>query len=131
MDKVKTIKCVVCHKDFPHEDLTPYGLVTPNVGKLIKNKCLDWNEEKFICFKDLNHYRSEYIKASISQDQNEISEIEQSVILSLREHEAISENINDLFKGKITFGDKLSDKIAEFGGSWKFIIIFFRCLVYG
>ena len=30
----------------------------------------------------------------------------------------------------MTFGQRLSDKIASFGGSWKFIIIFFFILVF-
>jgi uncharacterized membrane protein len=32
------------------------------------------------------------------------------------------------FEQQLTFGERLADKIAEFGGSWRFIIIFFVIL---
>lgn len=32
-------------------------------------------------------------------------------------------------KTKYTFGEKLADQVASFGGSWKFIILFFTLLV--
>lgn len=30
---------------------------------------------------------------------------------------------------KLTFGDRLADKIAAFGGSWSFILIFFMTII--
>ncbi|NUN68300.1 MAG: DUF1003 domain-containing protein [Bacteroidetes bacterium] len=35
-----------------------------------------------------------------------------------------SKNPNEEIEEKLTFGDRIADKIAEFGGSWKFIIAF-------
>jgi uncharacterized membrane protein len=43
------------------------------------------------------------------------------VIESLQHHELLTENIEKQFERNLTFGEHLSDKIAEFGGSWKFI----------
>ena len=36
----------------------------------------------------------------------------------------ISKDINDTFQDKLTFGQRLADQVASFGGSWTFIIIF-------
>lgn len=36
----------------------------------------------------------------------------------------VSENINKSHEETLTFGDKMSDKLADFVGSWTFIIIF-------
>jgi uncharacterized membrane protein len=47
----------------------------------------------------------------------------------LREHEILSSDISKQFQTKLTFGERLSDRIAEFGGSWKFLITFFSILV--
>lgn len=38
-------------------------------------------------------------------------------------------NVNDLVEKNLTLGDKLSDKMAEFAGSWKFIISFSSLLI--
>ena len=35
-----------------------------------------------------------------------------------------SKNLNEEIEEKLSFGDKVADKIAEFGGSWRFIISF-------
>jgi CRP/FNR family transcriptional regulator, cyclic AMP receptor protein len=36
----------------------------------------------------------------------------------------VSRNVNQEEQAQLTFADRLADKIAEFGGSWKFIITF-------
>jgi uncharacterized membrane protein len=35
-----------------------------------------------------------------------------------------SRNVNELMEEKFTFGDRLADRIAQFGGSWAFLICF-------
>jgi len=40
-----------------------------------------------------------------------------------------SKNVNEEIEEQLHFGDRLADKIAEFGGSWKFIISFMLFLV--
>jgi CRP/FNR family transcriptional regulator, cyclic AMP receptor protein len=42
---------------------------------------------------------------------------------ALIEHRA-SRNVNELMEEKFTFGDRLADRIAQFGGSWAFLICF-------
>ena len=122
-------ECAICGQMFLNKDLTPYGLVSHDVSSVIKNVTSGWEEGKYICFKDLNHLRSEYIKESILKNQNEISDIEHAIIQSINEHEAVSENINELYNENISFGDRLADKIATFGGSWIFIILFISIIV--
>jgi uncharacterized membrane protein len=43
---------------------------------------------------------------------------------SLEEHEILSKNINIEFEQELTLGEHLADKIAKFGGSWGFIMVF-------
>lgn len=44
---------------------------------------------------------------------------------SLKEEKILSENLIADGKGPLTFGERMADKIALFGGSWKFIFLFF------
>ena len=50
--------------------------------------------------------------------------IEQHIAHHIAEKKAISKNINKHYHETLTFGQKLADKVAAFGGSWTFIIIF-------
>ena len=84
----------------------------------------DWDENGFICHKDLNHFRSLYTQKLVEEDRGEITDLEEEVLASLNDEEFLSKNINEEFEEKITFGEALSDKIASFGGSWKFICSF-------
>ena len=50
--------------------------------------------------------------------------MENKVLDALKKNETISENIDEEKVGSFTYGQRLADKVATFGGSWKFIIIF-------
>ena len=54
---------------------------------------------------------------------------ERHVIERVAKRLAVSRNINKEFETKLSFGERLSDKIAAFGGSWSFIIIFLAAIV--
>jgi uncharacterized membrane protein len=54
----------------------------------------------------------------------ELTETEQNVIKSIANQAPIVSNVNQCFKDQLTFGQRVADKVAEFGGSWTFIIIF-------
>jgi uncharacterized membrane protein len=47
-----------------------------------------------------------------------------SVVRSAAERRPISEDINETFEDRQTFGERLADRVATFGGSWTFLIAF-------
>jgi uncharacterized membrane protein len=47
---------------------------------------------------------------------------------SISEEELLTSKLADSADEKIPFGNRISDKVAAFGGSWKFIIIFLAIL---
>lgn len=55
--------------------------------------------------------------------------LEQQVVKSLKEQELLSSNINAEFDRKLTFGGRLADRVADYGGSWRFIGIFMGVLL--
>ncbi|MCI1002836.1 DUF1003 domain-containing protein [Ochrobactrum sp. C6C9] len=54
---------------------------------------------------------------------------EQSVLARLSERQTIARDVNRSYDEKLTYGQRLADKVAEFGGSWTFIILFALVLV--
>jgi uncharacterized membrane protein len=103
--------------------------VRPSLAEFIKSQRSNWNPQEFICFGDLGSFRRDYVKRALEDEIGELTSLDQEVIESLREHELLTENIEKQFERKLTFGEHLSDKIAEFGGSWKFILTFGSVLV--
>jgi Predicted membrane protein len=75
-------------------------------------------------FRRSRHFSQRLRQAALEDEIGELTSLDQEVIESLQQHEVLTENIEKQFERKLTFGEHLSDKIAEFGGSWKFIITF-------
>ena len=59
---------------------------------------------------------------------DKLSERECRVITGVAERSQVSRDVNSAFDEKQTFGDRLADRVAMFGGSWTFIILFLATL---
>ena len=66
------------------------------------------------------HFRTKY---------EQLGEREKKVARHLAERSHISRNVSQDFAEQLTFGQRLADKVAAFGGSWTFISIFAIVLV--
>lgn len=122
-------RCQICGKHFEEDEIVLGQAVRPAVTELISARHPEWDDNGFICQKDLNHFRSLYTQKLVEEDRGEITELEEEVVASLTDEEFLSKNINEEFEEKITFGEALSDRIASFGGSWRFISAFGALMV--
>jgi len=116
--------CQICNLAKKPSETIPAGLVRPSIVDVILRTHPDWKTEGYICLRDLNQFRSQYIEGAVEADKGELSVIEQQVVDSIKEQEVLSSNINIEFDRKLTVGEKLSDGLADFGGSWRFLMIF-------
>lgn len=108
----------------PQSELIPASTIGSPITKIIMGENIPWSEDGYICFADLNHYRTEHIKEILTHERGEMTDLEADVARSLTEQELMSQNLNEEFSSQLTIGAKIADKVASFGGSWKFIIIF-------
>lgn len=69
------------------------------------------------------------IKERIMETFDSLSNREKSFIHRILNHRTITRNINKEFDDQLTVGQRLADKVAAFGGSWTFIIIFASILL--
>ena len=77
-----------------------------------------------ICDADLATYRRRYVESLLEDERGEISSLERDVIDSLQQGSLITQNPQELVSDRITFGERMADHLASFGGSWTFIILF-------
>ncbi len=120
-----TFLCPICQRRKPLSEGIQGELIHSPVVELIQKKYPDWSQHDFVCLPCVNRIRAEYIQDVLEVDKGELSTIEMEVVRSLREQELLlSKNINFEFDHQLTFGERIADKVAEFGGSWRFIIIF-------
>jgi uncharacterized membrane protein len=105
-------------------ELSPAAVVREPIVEIIKKTNPDWSPSGFICTTDLNRFREEYVKDVLAKGKHEVSILEEQVIKSLKEHELLSTDINAEFDRKLTLGERMADRMAEYAGSWRFISIF-------
>lgn len=120
--------CVICGRDRPARDITQLDVVRPSLIDRIKIDYPDLPAEGYICSDDLDRFRSRYVSELLGQERGELTKLEREVVQSLADHETLAENIEAEYAGHRTFGERLSDQLASFGGSWTFIVIFFVVL---
>lgn len=121
--------CKVCGLPRAPAAMHPGALVRAGIAEQIQKAHPDWTPSDPICESDLSQYRSLYVQSLLEKEKGEISELERKVLDSLRSNETLSENVDAEVEESQTFGERYSDRIAELGGSWKFIISFIVVLV--
>ncbi len=116
--------CVICKKSYLPKDIVSGELIRKEIAAEIIKSYPSWSTENFVCKTDLAKFRENYLHFLLKSESGELSSLEQDVVHSLKEHELLSFDIESKFEGKWTFGERMADKIASFGGSWAFLISF-------
>ncbi|HSP45918.1 MAG TPA: DUF1003 domain-containing protein [Chthoniobacterales bacterium] len=129
MSKAETMECLICRQTKSTRNGTIGEVIRPSLSDFIKKKAPQWDGQGFICLYDLGKFRRDYVKEVLEEEMGELSALDNEVIESLQQHEILSSDIGRQFEKKLTFGEKLSDSIAAFGGSWTFIIFFTVVLI--
>jgi len=117
-------ECQICKRDATKVEILSAVIVRPALSQLITQSFPEWDTKGFICRDDLRKFRSAYLFKIMEDEKGELTRLEKDVIEKLTDYEIISVNVESKFATQLTFGERLSDKIATFGGSWRFIIIF-------
>jgi uncharacterized membrane protein len=69
--------------------------------------------------------KDEYIQSLMRTENEHLRKLNKIVTDAIQEQELLSSQIKDAdLDVHLTFGERMADKVAEFGGSWRFIILF-------
>jgi len=126
----ETVLCEICKKQKKIGQVLSGEMVREPIAERIKAVHPDWSSKGCICISDLNRFRADYVQDVIRADKGELSALEQEVVESLRKQDLLSENINVEYDQSRTMGERVADKLADFGGSWRFIGIFSGALFF-
>jgi uncharacterized membrane protein len=124
IDKDERYACVVCGESFPLRELFPCGALRDSIANRIFGDQATWSPDDFICKGDLTKLGADHVHFLLESEKGELTNIEQEVLHSIREHEVLARNIETDFENRWTSGERLADRIAQFGGSWTFILCF-------
>lgn len=77
----------------------------------------------------MNNHLQQAARRLLNVDFHALHEREQLVVRRIVERAHLSHNTNRVFDEQLTRGQRLADRVAAFGGSWPFIILFVAVLV--
>lgn len=122
-------ECQICHKVTDDGELILGSMVREGIVDVIRKEIPDWSDQGYICEHDLNRFKEIYVEQSIESEKGELSKLESEIVKAIGEQNLVSQNVNTVYETKLSFGDNLADKVADFGGSWKFIILYLVILL--
>ena len=122
-------QCAVCHKNFKSDEIIQANNIRKEICNLIKKDIVEWNESSEICKDDLHDYQNKFIHILLESEKGELSKLELQVLKTMKEHELISITSDTTSDHEWTFGERIADKIATFGGSWSFMGFFTGFLI--
>ena len=125
---MNTFRSDLSGKEFPENEKISAKNIRQSLLHFINKTHPNFSKSCFLSIEEMNDYREKYISEFLNKKLGNLTEVEKQVIQSVSKNTMISTEVEE-DEQEITFGQKLADKVAEFGGSWGFIIFFMTFLV--
>ncbi len=119
----------ISKKEIPRGEEIKGQDLREGIFNLIQGQFPAFTKDDYISNSELNTYRRLYLTSLILEERGELAAIDLEVMDAIKNNSILSENIHEKKAGKLTFGQKLADQVASFGGSWFFIISFFSFIL--
>ncbi|WP_336829967.1 DUF1003 domain-containing protein [Sphingobacterium multivorum] len=116
-------------QQFPSEQRILGASIRQPIFKLIKKEYPSFSKDKYIAASELIRFKETYIAEFLKDESGQLSQLDQQVINSFKENKVISASLDGDSTEAVSVGDRVADKVAEFGGSWTFIIFFILFLI--
>jgi len=121
---MKTFRSDISGKEFPVSDKVSGKTIRHSVLSLIQKDHPDFSHSSFLSLEEFNSYRQKYVTEYMSKEIGELSDLEKTVLESMKNNQTITDKLDGDEEKPEKLGARVADKVASFGGSWRFIIIF-------
>jgi uncharacterized membrane protein len=126
--RVTNLICAVSGQETPRRQLIALETLHRSLEERIRADHPELSADALISRAEIARYRALYVEELLKAEKGELSQLDRQVASSLATYETLAENTAAAFEDKRTLGERLSDHLASFGGSWTFIILF--CAVF-
>jgi uncharacterized membrane protein len=104
--------------------------IRPRIFNLIQDLYPSFTKDDFMSLDELNEFRRMYLSKLMEEERGELAQIDKDVLLAIKSNKILSENVEEEHENPLTLGEKMADGIAQFGGSWTFILFFFGSILF-
>jgi uncharacterized membrane protein len=120
----KRVPCAVSGKRRPRRALIALDSLRPSLADRIRQDYPDLEADALISRAEVARYRSIYVADLLKAEHGELTEMDRRVAESIANQDTLAENVEEEYEDHRTLGERLSDHLASFGGSWAFLISF-------
>jgi uncharacterized membrane protein len=126
---MKTFISDVSKKEFSAGEKISAKTIRPSILATIQKEHPEFDKTCHLSVSELNRFRQKYIGDYLMREVGELNDLENTVVDSLQHRTTLTDKIEDTEPDSYTLGQRLADKVATFGGSWRFIILFLSFLL--
>ncbi|CAJ1228868.1 DUF1003 domain-containing protein [Levilactobacillus zymae] len=123
------LTCLVDHQPIAVESSLQLAELDANLRNRIKRDYPQAKVTDYICGHHLLKYRLDRVDAMINADLKQTQKINHKLTRALQSDDYDVVDVNEILKNSLTFGQRVSDDVARFGGSWGFIFVFMFVLL--
>jgi len=121
---MKTFRSDISNEEFQEADKVSAKTIRHSILNLIQKEHPLFSHESNLSRSELNHFRKKHISEYLSKELGKLTDPEKKVLTSITDNTTLSDKIDGDDQQILTFGQRIADKVASFGGSWTFIISF-------
>lgn len=126
---MKMFKSDISKNEFPVSEKVSAKTIRHSILDLIQKENPQFAANNYMSVSELNYYREKYIEQFLNSQISNLTELDKTVLGSLKDNSTLTDKLDPEDKQVITYGQKIADRVATFGGSWTFIISFCMFLV--
>ena len=120
--------CPITGRRIARGNAVRFALIRPGLAERILKDFPGIRPDDFVDRTALAAYRGRYVEDLLRAERNELTRLEGEVVASLKNQDILSVNVETDIDAGRTFGERVADRVASFGGSWTFILVFFAVL---
>ena len=123
--------CAITGRPTRPDDLTLAGTLRPRLFEMLQADHPTLTPDSEISREALATYRARYIEQLLEEERGSADRLERSVVDRIAGQETLARDIERLEAEEaksLPFGERVADRIASLGGSWRFIFLFLAVL---
>lgn len=121
---MKTFESDLSSKSFPLADKIAGRDLQKSLFEFIQRSHPDFTEDSCIGLSELNLLRKEYVAEFLENEVIDLSDLQHTVVNALNRDALLTNELESEDTSNLSVGQEVADKVASFGGSWRFIISF-------
>lgn len=124
------VRCAVTGVMRDRRDLVAFATLRPSLADRILQDHPGLPPDALIDREEVARYRALHITELLEDERGELTELDRRVAESIAREDTLVENTAESYEDRRTLGERLSDHLATFGGSWGFLTAFAGFLVF-